>query len=90
MTDSIITSNLVAAREAFALQHEREPRIGSDRDEGWIAGYVASLDEQPHDEHCDVNDPIIKGKPCNCRNRSAVETSRDESKLVDSLVRRFG
>jgi hypothetical protein len=34
----------------------------------------APTKEAPHDEHCDVNDPIIKGKPCNCRNRVPVET----------------
>jgi hypothetical protein len=36
---------------------------------------------ETHDEHCDVNDPIIKGKPCNCKNRVPVETSAESVSL---------
>lgn len=28
-----------------------------------------------HDPQCDVNDPIIPGKPCNCRDRVPGEYS---------------
>lgn len=38
----------------------------------------------PHDEHCDVNDQIIKGKPCNCRNRVPVETPAPQCPNCDS------
>lgn len=40
--------------------------------------------ELPHDEHCDVNDPIIKGKPCNCRDRVPVEKEESASRVAPS------
>ena len=41
-----VTSN-ERARQAFIKRHEREPRIGSDRDDGWLNGYREALEDSP-------------------------------------------
>lgn len=68
-------------RKSDYLEYAAESQKKLDAVNAALSGDSSAL----HDEHCDVNDLIIKGKPCNCRNR--VLGLPDETSALPDVLR---
>lgn len=71
-------------REAFVERHEREPRIGSDRDDGWLDGYREAMNEMRPVETTERHPNLVdRLKRINAINADPTRSDPEIEKLTE-------